>query len=62
MAEYFQVVESTDTVCTFETKRKGAPQPQRLSYTIDDAEKAGIAQEGELGEDAQADAPGARQV
>ena len=32
--------------CTFETKRKGAPQPQRLSYTIDDAEKAGIARKG----------------
>ena len=46
MAEYFQLVESTDKACTFETKRKGAPQPQRLSYTIDDAEKAGIAQEG----------------
>ena len=46
MAEYFQVVESTDTICTFETKRKGAPQPQRLSYTIDDAEKAGIARKG----------------
>ena len=46
MAEYFQLVESTDKACTFETKRKGAPQPQRLSYTIDDAEKAGIARKG----------------
>ena len=46
MAEYFQLVESTDKTCTFETKRKGAPQPQRLSYTIDDAEKAGIARKG----------------
>ena len=42
MAEYFQVVESTETVCTFETKRQGAPRPQKLSYTIDDAKNAGL--------------------
>ena len=42
MAEYFQLVESTDKACTFETKRKGAPQPQRLSYTIEQAKQAGL--------------------
>ena len=42
MAEYFQLVESTDTVCTFETKRKGTPQPQRLTYTIEQAKQAGL--------------------
>ena len=42
LAEYFQLVESTDAICTFETKRKGAPKETKLSYTIDQAEKAGL--------------------
>ena len=42
LAEYFQLVESTDKICTFETKRKGAPKSQKLSYTIEQAEKAGL--------------------
>ena len=42
MAEYFQLVESTDEICTFETKRTGAPNPMKLSYTIEDAGKAGL--------------------
>ena len=42
MAEYFQVVESTDTICTFETKRKGAPKPTKISYTIEQAKQAGL--------------------
>ena len=42
LAEYFQLVESTDLICTFETKRKGAPKPQRLSYTIEQAQQAGL--------------------
>ena len=42
MAEYFSVVESTDALCTFETKRKGNPQPQRLTYTIEQAKQAGL--------------------
>ena len=41
LAEYFQMLESTDHECSFETKRKGAPSAQKLCYTIDDAEKAG---------------------
>ena len=42
LAEYFQVIETTDEVCTYETKRRGAPKPLKLSYTIEQAEKAGL--------------------
>ena len=42
MAEYFQMVESNDTICTFETKRSNAPKPMRLSYTIEQAKQAGL--------------------
>ena len=42
LAEYFQLVESTEKICTFTTKRKGAPKATTLSYTIEDAEKAGL--------------------
>ena len=42
LAEYFQLIESDGKICTFETKRKGAPEAQRLSYTIGDADKAGL--------------------
>ena len=42
LAEYFQVIESTDTLCTFETKRKGNPKPQRLTYGMEQATQAGL--------------------
>ena len=42
LAEYFQMVESTDTICTFATQRKGAPEPTRLSYTIEQAKQANL--------------------
>jgi len=42
LAEYFLSVESTDRVATYETQRKGSPIPQRLSYTIEQAHKAGL--------------------
>ena len=42
LAEYFRVVETTDKICTYETKRKDAPEPQRLSYTIEQAATAGL--------------------
>ena len=42
LAEYFRVVETTDKICTYETKRKDAPEPQRLSYVIEQAEKADL--------------------
>ena len=42
MAEYFRVVETTDRICTYETKRKGNEKPLSLSYTIEQAELAGL--------------------
>ena len=42
LAEYFQMSESTDELCTFVTQRKGNPLPTSLTYTIDDAQKAGL--------------------
>ena len=42
LAVYFQMVESTDKICTYETQRKDAPNPQNLSYTIGQAEQAGL--------------------
>ena len=42
LAEFFQLVETTDKVCTYETKRKDAPKPQKLSYTIEQAEQADL--------------------
>ena len=42
MAEYFRLVETTDKVCTYETKRKGNDKPLSLSYTIEQAEQAGL--------------------
>ncbi len=42
LAEYFSQVEATATSVTFETKRKGAPKPQRVTWTFEDAKRAGI--------------------
>lgn len=41
--EYFRLVDSTAQKATFETKRKGWPEPTRLTYTIEDARSAGLA-------------------
>lgn len=41
-AEYFQCVEDTDARVTYETKRKGAPSPQRVSWTTEDTKRAGL--------------------
>jgi 5'-3' exonuclease len=40
---YFDCIESSDTIATFETKRQGSANPTRLSFTIEDAKKLGIA-------------------
>ena len=40
--EYFQMISSSDTEATFETKRKGNPKPTRLTFTIEQARKAGL--------------------
>ena len=42
LAQYFRLVESTDTSCTYETHRKGNPEPTSHTYTIEDAKLAGL--------------------
>ena len=44
LAEYFQMVESNDSICSYTTRRKGTPMPTSLSYTIEQAEQAGLLQ------------------
>lgn len=41
--EYFLCIEETDSSVTYETKRTGAPMAQRATWTIRDAERAGLA-------------------
>ena len=41
--KYLMLVESTDTVATYETHRIGDPRAVQLSYTIEQASKAGLA-------------------
>jgi 5'-3' exonuclease len=43
--EFFQCIESTDKVATWETKNRKNPKPTRLSYTIEQAQKAGLIKE-----------------
>ena len=40
--EYLRLVESSDKQATFETKRKGHPEPSSYTYTLGDASKAGL--------------------
>lgn len=42
ICRFLRMVESTDTIATFETQRAGDPEPTRLSYSIEDAKKAGL--------------------
>lgn len=41
-ARYFRCVEETDTSVTYETHREGSPEPQRATWTIADAKRAGL--------------------
>jgi 5'-3' exonuclease len=43
--EYFQFIEGDDKSATWECKRKGNPKPTRLTYTIEQAQAAGLANE-----------------
>lgn len=43
VCEWLRIVESTDTVCTLETKRVGDPEPTKFSFTIEQAKRAGLA-------------------
>lgn len=42
LCEYFVQVDASDKAVTFETKRKGSPVPQRVTWTIEQAQKAAI--------------------
>ena len=37
---YFQLIETTGAVATYETQRKGEPKPVRMSFTIEEARQA----------------------
>ncbi len=46
-AEYFDLIESTDTSATWETLRKGSRnKPVRMTFAIEDARKAGLTRAG----------------
>src|SRR5690606_28625265 len=40
--KYFRLVESTDERATYETLREGDPEPTRITWTIQQATKAGL--------------------
>lgn len=42
LCESWEVVESTNTLCTIETKRVTDKNPRRLTWTLEDAKRAGI--------------------
>jgi hypothetical protein len=42
VCEYFRMVTCTDTVASFETKRHGHAEAVKLSYTIEQAQRAGL--------------------
>lgn len=42
VCEYFRMVTCTDTMATFETKRHGHAEAVKLSYTIEQAQRAGL--------------------
>jgi hypothetical protein len=39
---YFRCVETTAEVATYETRREGMPEPVRMSYTMSEAQAAGL--------------------
>ena len=46
LCEYFTCIESTEKRAVYETKRRGEPQPTRLSFTIEEAGRAELATKG----------------
>lgn len=42
VCEYLTPIEMTDARCVYEAKRKGAPKPVTLAYTIQQAQAAGL--------------------
>lgn len=45
-ADYFTCIETTGRSATYETKRRGSPHPVRLTFTIDQAQAAGLLRGG----------------
>lgn len=43
VCKYFMLVTSSATVATYETQRVGDPKPTTMSFTIEDAQRAGLA-------------------
>ena len=41
-ADYFRMIESTEALSTFETQRKGDPEPTSITYTIEQATQADL--------------------
>ena len=50
LCEYFSLIESTDAIATFETKRRGDPKAVRMSFTYAQAEAAGLTAPSKSGE------------
>jgi hypothetical protein len=42
VCQYFRLVESTDKIARYETLRKGEPEPTSMTWTWDDATRAGV--------------------
>lgn len=42
VCRYFSLVESNDRIATYETLRVGAPNPVKMSFTIEQAKRAGL--------------------
>ena len=42
VCKFFRLVESTDKISTYETLRDGHPEPVRMSFTIEQAKRAGL--------------------
>jgi hypothetical protein len=42
VCEFFRNIETTPTKATFETKRRGDPSATKLTFTIDEAKRAGL--------------------
>jgi hypothetical protein len=40
LCDYFELIESSDKIATYETLRKGARNPVKMSFTIEEAKKA----------------------
>ena len=62
-ADYFRMIESTEALSTFETQRKGDPEPTSITYTIEQATQADLVKPNGNWHEAQAaDAPRQGQV